>query len=1075
MATRAAEKTKTRQEATARFEALYKKLNKEQRKAVDTIEGPAMVMAGPGTGKTQVLSMRIANILKTTQMDPWNILCLTFTESGAVAMRERLFSIIGTPAYYVSIHTFHSFCNEIIQENPEIFAWTRNVQVISDIERILIFRSIINKLSSRSPLKPFGDPYFYFNDVMGNIKDLKREDISPQQFVEIIKSLKSCIESSQKDVEVFLALSPKERTHEKCASINDALLAAAKHANLPKSMQALLHHFFDLYEEELNGAEGSRETSKARTAYKNNVKKWWQKSLDTLPRQEAVAHVYKEYQVALKRDGRLDFEDMIIKVVEELKKNDALLAKYQEQFQYILVDEYQDTNGAQNDVVDLLSSFDDTPNVFVVGDDKQSIYRFQGASLSNMLHFYEKYKESISVISLQENYRSTQTILDAASGVISHNKESVARYVPGVIQELKAASGRQEERITAHTFDSSDAEHYFIASRAKELIAAGVTPQEIAILYRKNKDGAGLLPLLQRLGVPARLEMGENVLEDHIVQQWIMLLTFLAKRGSDDILAHILHYAWWHLPAVDTLKAIHYAMTKRLGLYAVLASANHLRAAEVEHVSAFQEFSTRLATWHADAVQLSLQLALEKIVVESHFLDHVMENDGQAAALRKVTTLLAEGKSLQMEHRDFKLTDFIEHLSLLKEHNVSLLSEPWQSKQQAVRLMSAHKAKGLEFEHVFIMRLNDRHWGNTREPNKAPLPAGLVKYDYVVASDNNEDERRLFYVALTRGKQHIYLTRAKHSETGRAAVPAIFLHEIPAELVAIDTTQETDADSLLRLTTTLLAPIPHTSSDEARDYIASLLDGYVMSVTHLNNYLDCPRKFYFRNLLQLPMAKTKSLAMGSAVHDGLYELFVAINESGNVPPQEFVIKAFEIALQRQLLSSVDMAHALEQGRHIVSVYYEHYKQEFYPHTLLEYDFAPHHVQINGMRITGKIDKIEIIDAKNKKINVVDYKTGNVERGLKKLQPGGDYRRQLIFYQLLCNEAPRFAYDMVSAEIDFVEGNAKEVFMKKKIEVTKEELGELKSTIALVGKEIYELKFLDPAAGCGKKECEYCTR
>lgn len=1053
------------------FDELYVRLNAGQRRAVDAIEGPVMVMAGPGTGKTQVLAMRIANILRVTQMDPWNILCLTFTESGVVAMRERLLSIIGTPAYYVRIHTFHSFCHEIIQENPQLFAWTRGVQVISDIDRIVMFRRIVDGLSARSPLKPFGDPYLYFQDMASNIQDLKREDISPEEFSDMLRRLASFTEAVGERAQEFFALAPKDRTNGRCGAIHAHLKAAAKKAKLPASMAALLEHMYGTYQEAEEQAEGKRESSKARTAYKSGLKKWLEKTIDTWPKQEEMTHVYAKYQEALHQEGRYDYEDMIAKVAAQMKADDALLARYQEQFQYILVDEYQDTNGAQHEVVDLLGSFDDKPNIFVVGDDKQSIYRFQGASLANMLHFYERYKDSIEVVSLKENYRSQQMILDAALGVISHNQESVARYVPGVTQELAAVTERAPERVTLHTFPSEDAEDYFVAARAKELIGKGVAPSEIAVLYRYNRDGDSLLRLLQRLHVPVRLEIGADVLKDHLVQQWLALLNWIVDGKSDEQLARILQYSWWHLPTIDVLKAIHYAGRNYKQLYTVMSSGRELHAAGVTKPALCLAFAAKLAEWNKDAVGMPLQQWLEKLIVESHFLDHVMENDHEAVALRKVTTLLHEAKKLNLAHHEFTLADFMRHIALLQYHGVPLVAEPWQSRVQAVRLMSAHKAKGLEFEHVFMTRLNDKHWGNVREANHAPLPQGLVKYDYVIG-DTNEDERRLFYVALTRAKQHVYLTRAVHNANGRETVPAIFVHEVPSATVAVDTTHETDADTLLRLQTGLLSPFAHDKDGDAREYVKSLLESYVMSVTHLNNYLECPRRFYFRNLLQIPTTKTKSLAMGSAAHEALYDFFADINETGNVPSKEFLLKQFERVMKRQLLPKVDMSDALEHGRHMLADYYTHYQTKFHDSSLLEYSFAGHGVHVGGLTLTGTIDRIEILDARRKTANVVDYKTGNVERGLKKLQPGGDYHRQLVFYKLLCDESPRFPYTMVSGEVDFVE-EGKRGFVKKKIEVRQEEVHELRDTIARVWREIQELKFLDPLSGCQKKECEYC--
>lgn len=1073
MPTKQREKMAERQKALDRFTLVYNQLNPGQKLAVDSLEGPVMVMAGPGTGKTQVLAMRIANILKTTQMDPWNILCLTFTESGVTAMRERLLSIIGTPAYYVKIHTFHSFCNEIIQDNPHIFSHLGS-QVVSDVERLMILRAIIDKLSARSPLKPFGKPYLFFKDIAGNIQSLKREDISPADFLEILQRLQIFCDEAKKDIEYFMALAPKERTQSSCEQAHEQVVKAGKKAKLPEAMSALVEHMFLEFQTASGEALDARSAGKARTQYKNRVKKWWQKITDHLPKQVVLAQVYEQYQTALGKQNRFDYEDMIMNVVIELKKNDRLLGKCQEQFQYVLVDEYQDTNGAQNDVVDLLGSFDDVPNIFVVGDDKQSIYRFQGASLANMLHFYNRYKKHVAVISLRENYRSTQPILDAAGQVITHNRESLARYVSGVQTELLAMSKRVPEQPTAHVFLSEDEEDYFITTQAKVLLASGVPASEIAVLYRNHKDGVSLHQTMQRLGVPARLENGENVLDDPAVKAWLKLMTFLVDGRDQENLADILQFDWWHLPAVDTLKIIHYAGARYRSLFAVLVDENALQKAEVKQPQLFIAFAQKLAEWHKASVNMPVQLFLEMLLVESRWLEHVMDNDEQASVLRKVTTLLDEAKKLNLAHHQFTLADFLQHIQLLFEHEVPLLTQAWQSKKSAVRLMTAHKAKGLEFEHVFIARLNDKHWGNVRDVAKAPLPEGMVKYDVVAGNENNEDERRLFYVALTRAKRRIYLTRATFSSTGKPTVPAIFLSELQLENAGVSAVQETDEQALRRLQTRYLSPLVKTVQSDVKEYVASLLDEYVMSVTHLNNYLDCPRKFYFRNLLKIPSVKTKNLALGSAVHGALYELFSVYNDTKTLPDQAFLLAQFEQAMSQELLSQIDMADALEQGRHILTEYYEHYKDAFSADTLLEYNFASHGVRLGDLQLTGKIDKIEIVNQAQKTINVVDYKTGNVDNGLKKFNPDGEYYRQLVFYQLLCNESPRFPYTMASGELDFIEPSKTKGFIKKKITVSQAEVENLKKTIERVWQEIKALKFLDTQAGCGQKECQYCT-
>lgn len=1058
-------------------------LNPAQQQAVDTIEGPVMVLAGPGTGKTQTLAMRIAHILEETQMDPWNILCLTFTESGVAAMRTRLLSIMGTPAYYVRIHTFHSFCNDIIKEHPELFALSSSWNQLSDIENIELLRGLVDRLPGTSRIKPFGDPYMYMRDIMGNIKALKQENISPEDFHAVLACIKKFTDAAQKESNAFFVLKPKERTHGACETFFDELLAHAKAAKLPKSLQDVLVGLHEKYADRESAADGAREQGSARTAFKNDVKKWFEKLVNQLPRQYDMGRVYQWYQEELVKRGRYDYEDMIMMVVFELKKNDELLAEYQEQFQYILVDEYQDTNGAQNGIVDLLTSFDEQPNVFVVGDDKQSIYRFQGASLNNMLSFYDRYKDSISIISLQENYRSQPVVLEAAGAVIEHNKESITKYIPGVHVSLTPASGRSAQLIEQHVFDSEDAEDYAIAKHVERLIAQGAEPRDIAVLFRYHKDGAELFAVMQRLGIPVRLEAGENIFDNICVKQMLELLTYIADMHREDMLADMLQFDWLGFAPLDVLKLISYAGTHHERLLEVLGDEAELRSAGVSDPAVFTSFQERIAQWKYAATNTTLQEFLHQVFEESGWLAFILSRDDKLSCLQKMSRLLQEAKQLNMAEHGLTIAEFMRRLQLLQTHSIAVETESWQTVENAVHLMTAHKAKGLEFEHVVISRLNNRHWGNNPESAKLPLPHGFIRYDYILAGENNEDERRLFYVAATRAKQTLLLTRSKHSATGRPTVPSIFLAEIQSNLMQVQEHVENEQDTIERMTAGMVRAVPKVGQDGIRAWLKLRLQDHVLSVTHINNYLECPRKFYIKNVLQVPSVRTPHQALGSAVH-GALEQFFAQYEHTAMPSSEELVSLFEKFLKREILTQEQAKDAREVGESILREYYDHYKDTFISDTKREYNFASHGVVVDGVPLTGLIDKIELLDPADKqknglwregaKVNIVDYKTGKPENGIKKVSKGGDYYRQLVFYKLLCDASPRFPFTFASAEVDFIQKSEKKGFVKKQITITDEEVEELKKEITHVWEQIQNLEFLEDGAKCGKDDCEYCN-
>src|SRR5579872_4021676 len=367
------------------FEEEYQKLNEQQRLAVDTTEGPVMVIAGPGTGKTQILAARIGKILLETDAAPNNILCLTYTDAGTIAMRRRLLSFIGPDAYKVSIHTFHSFCNDIIQENLPLFEKTA-LDAISDLERIQLFKELIDGFPKNHPLKRYrGDVYYEMGNLQNLFSTMKREGWTPG----------------------FIS-----------GKIDEYLV------DLPTR-------------DEYIAKRATREFKKGdvRTDKIEEEK-------ERMNKLRAAVDEFIPYQELMRRQNRYDFDDMINWVIRAFEENRALLSSYQERYQYILVDEYQDTSGTQNRLVDLLISFWDQPNVFVVGDDDQSIYRFQGANVENMLDFAHRYEKDLLTVVLTHNYRSTQPILDISRTLIDKNEERLVNQIPGLSKLLVSSHPR---------------------------------------------------------------------------------------------------------------------------------------------------------------------------------------------------------------------------------------------------------------------------------------------------------------------------------------------------------------------------------------------------------------------------------------------------------------------------------------------------------------------------------------------------------------------------------------------------------------------------------------------------------
>ncbi len=421
------------------FTERYNKLNERQREAVDTIYGPVMVIAGPGTGKTEVLSMRIAHLLRSeAQVQPHEILCLTYTDEATNSMRRRLVQIIGPSAHKVNIFTFHGFCNNVIQNNSEYFS-RNTLQPISDLERTELLYKMLEELPQGHTLRKLsGNIYFDAGKLSRLFDIMKREHLTPEYISEAIDAYISDLPSRD------------EYIYKKAVK-------GYKKGDVKQSQ----------VDEETRKMEDTR----------------------------AAAALYDTYQAKMKEAGRYDFNDMIIWVLDAFKNNPALLQSYQERYQFILVDEFQDTNGSQNELLNYLSSYWDDPNIFVVGDDDQSIYEFQGARIRNIIDFYEHYKEHVKIIVLPHNYRSSQAILDKAMAAIQNNEKRLINQLHELEldKNIIAAADRfidgNETIVPVVTaYNNVLQEEADIVMQIERMQQQGKSHSHVAILYAKHKQ-----------------------------------------------------------------------------------------------------------------------------------------------------------------------------------------------------------------------------------------------------------------------------------------------------------------------------------------------------------------------------------------------------------------------------------------------------------------------------------------------------------------------------------------------------------------------------------------------------------
>ncbi|MBT4937241.1 ATP-dependent helicase [Candidatus Peregrinibacteria bacterium] len=1083
------------------------KLNPEQKRAVEIIDGPVMVVAGPGTGKTEILGMRIAYILKNTDTDPRNILVTTFTESGVQAIKKRLLEIIGSESYHVQVATFHGFCQQVISEFPEKFLFTKKLDAVSDLEKIEIIRSIL-KENKYEYLTTFGDPFFYVYDILRSISDLKREDVKEEDFKKI--------------------LDEEEKVLEETKTIN------------PRTQKPPVD---------------------------------WRKKETQLFKNKELLDVYSRYQSELKKRGLYDFEDMILFVVNAFKKDEDLLLNYQEQFLYILTDEYQDTNRAQNEILELLTSYasDLSPNIFVVGDDDQSIYRFQGASLENILDFKRRFPEVETVV-LKSNYRSPQQVLDASYALIENNTQRLSRSL-GVEKKLVSAFSvipacpesqnqgemfdvnsisldsrlrgndrgkkgnekgivgdsvtlslskcageagedilqqAQDDGVRVTEFSSETAEKFYILERVRSLLKRGVDPKEIAIFARKNSQVDAYAELLERNNIPVQFQDHSDLLKSSIIKFFLSYLKILSDPQDDEAMLKVLMHPSSNIESLKVYDVLQIAYKENFGrkfrksLYEVIKE---------QKLEDFEELFLQLSELRSAHEIMSFSHFSEEVLKKSQILSWLPSQENHLELLRSISSFFQEIKSLNLKNHSLSLSEFLSTIDLYQEYGIKLKEDSLFLEKNGVQIMTAHKSKGLEFDYVFIVRAADKNWGNVRDFAKIKLPdiGGKVcqspsrskslqgesvgnsvtlslskcageaggeilrqaQDDKKSTYDKNEEERRLFFVALTRAKKQAEILYANEYRSGSSlqkTIPSQFIAEIHENLRSFSVYDDSQID-----TEKYLLDFFKQSSKPAGDekiYIQSLLKDYKLSVTHLEAYLKCPLAFKMKHLLKVPSVKNKYMALGTAFHRSLELFFHEYIQTKTLPEKSLLIRNYTSALEKELLTEDELHEMLKIGEDGLSGYFEEYKNSMNVPLANEYNFSQRNIYLEEAHLTGKIDKIELL--KDREIKVVDYKTGsiksdNVIEGNTK-NSDGHLKRQILFYKILCDldQGLSQKYEMVSGELDFVQGKDGK-YAKKIISFTLEEVEDLKGLVLDVWRKIQNQEF----EGCGERDCEFC--
>ena len=988
--------------SSGEFAKEYEKLNKAQKEAVDATEGPVMVVAGPGTGKTQILALRIANILINTQVTPENILALTFTNAGVISMRERLLEITGDTAYRVNIFTFHAFCEHIIKELPFYFEELEGARVITDLERVELVEAILQKNKFKD-LVSFHDEFSFLGKIVAGILAVKKEGLSSEEFAE----------------------------------------------KIPEWEKELLGNEDAYYKKDYGKfKKGDLKPTEAEKIQKK------------IGKARELGEIFALYQKELSRRGLYDFSDMVLYVLVELGKNKNLKADLGEQYQYILVDEHQDTNQGQNEILELLTDaphLEKRPNIFTVGDEKQSIYRFQGASAETFRRFRDLYAD-VAIVTLTENYRSNQDILDGAHSLIVKSE--------GMADSAKLHSHEKEsEKIAVREFSNYKFELLYLAEEIKEKIKSGVAPKEIAVLYRANKNVSDIKTIFDFYGIHYTIFSKDKILDDPNIRNLIHILKAVYDMNDDHNLGKALFAKFLRLDAYDVVRILEKVKSSRAGgkkhIFAVLEDKKALEEAGVKSVANFINFSDTLKEMKVESLNQNFSDFFKTFLSKIGYMEYLLASMDSRLQLVKLDKLLDEIKRQSEARKEYGLAEFIYFVDAFAKYNLDIESTNPEI-IEGVSLMTAHGSKGREFKHVYIINAVRKSWEARRGGDSLELP--VYQYDGDI-----EDERRLFYVAMTRAKKSLTISFARTDNDGREHEESEFVKEIEEEFKENSGMKEFEEKNIDKLEAFLRAGHKTATLFEPA-YIRELFLKRGLNVSALNNFLSCPQKYLYKNLFQVPEAYSPTLKFGDIIHKSLEQFFSASARAEKILPKNNLLEAFGKEIAQTYFTEKDEEKFRERGEKLLAEYYDAYSASWSHKVKTELHFKRNFELDNRetLRLSGFIDKVEEND--DGTIHIVDYKTG---RGFseKTKEEKADYERQIVFYNLLLEDYDEGNLVIDECTLDFVEKNKKGKFEQYSFKITREQMDKLREEINTCAHEVLSMEFLQK--GCGKKDCEYC--
>ncbi len=893
---------------------LLKNLNPEQLKAVTHKNGPLMIIAGAGTGKTTVITQRIAWLIEQGLAKPDEILALTFTEKAATEMEERVDRLL--PMGYVDlwISTFHSFCERLLREHALEIGLPHEFKLLNEVDTLLLMRRNFDRFEL-DYYRPRGNPTRFLKALLQHFSRVKDELVTPEMYLKFVE--------------------------EKQANADSAEGVAAE-------------------------AQGEE--------------------LAEIARLQELANAFHQYQQILLENSAFDFADLVSYCIELLQKRPNILKYYQDQFKFILVDEFQDTNHAQYELIKLLAR--PKENITVVGDDDQSIYKFRGASLSNILQFKEDFPKAKSVV-LNQNYRSTKEVLDAAYKLIQNNNPERLEIKQKINKELlpnSPAAGLVEHWHFNQLDEEVRATIQKILDLRQETKAAW---SDFCILVRANDSAEPFTTIMDRSGIPYKFMAMSGLYTKPIILDALAWMRVVDQPHDSPSIYRILSHPETGLQQHEIAEITLFSRRKAMSLWDTLQNSGQIFKLSADAQARIHEIINIIKNLQTLAKRLPVNEFFVAVIKQSGLWSHVA---GLSEALQIEQNELLRQFYARLRKYEAAADDKTLHHFLLEfEHErqageVGALSPDQEAGPDVVNVMTVHASKGLEYKYVFLVNLVEQRFPSQKRSEPIPIPEDLIPESLPESDQHLAEERRLFYVGLTRARHSVFLMSADDYGGTRKRKISRFVSELNLEAKKqsfalppekVETGEKTDKLEL-----------PKT-----------------LSFTQIAAFSTCPLQYKFAHILKVPVFGRHSLSFGKTMHNTLHQ-FMKTWKNQQAQPQaslfesqkvtEMKIPALDELLQIYQEQWIDEWYPnektkeeyREKGRESLTEYWR--KISTTPPTVeaLEKGFS---LKIGGVTMRGRIDRI---DKDDDGYEIIDYKTGSAKDKL-----AWQDKRQLVLYQI----------------------------------------------------------------------------